>query len=110
MSLYGEFLVFIIIYSCAGGYNDVGETTDEARKVFSYLVKQLDQLGIGYIQLSNSVFGSRNELDITELRPLIKNSLVFYNGNYNGEKAKQHLNNGDKSADAIVFGVILNSL
>lgn len=91
-----------------GGYNDVGETEEEEKRLFEYLVVELDKMDIAYIQLSNSVFGSRNKLDITSLTPLIKNAKVFYNGNYTLESGLKHLNNGDKSADCIVYGVSID--
>ncbi|KAJ3241109.1 hypothetical protein HDU81_001895 [Chytriomyces hyalinus] len=93
----------------AGGYNDMGESEEDARKQYSYLVQELDKLNIGYIQLSQGFPHPRaNKLVVLdEFRPIIKNALVFSIAGLTGEIAEDQLNGkGVKGGPthAAVFG------
>ncbi|KAJ1559501.1 hypothetical protein HK405_010396 [Cladochytrium tenue] len=100
--------------SPAGGYNDMGDSTEVAIQEYTYLIKELDALDIGYIQLARYVpfmdpEGRGNKLDVVQtFRPLIKNAHCFVNGGLNGEEAEHLLDpNYPKSVPAIqvaVFG------
>ncbi|KAI8844589.1 hypothetical protein BJ741DRAFT_558895 [Chytriomyces cf. hyalinus JEL632] len=93
----------------AGGYNDMGDSDEDARKQYTYLVQELDKLNIGYIQLSQGFPHPRaNKLVVLdEFRPLIKNALVFSNAGLTGEVAEDQVNGkGVKGGPihAAVFG------
>ncbi|KAJ3075876.1 hypothetical protein HDU98_006647 [Podochytrium sp. JEL0797] len=95
--------------SPAGGYNDMGDEDELARKEYTYLIQELDKLNLGYIQLSQGWASPRaNKLIVLqEFRPLIKNAHVFFNTDLTGEIAEQQLTGKGVNGGAIhgaVFG------
>ncbi|KAJ3398134.1 hypothetical protein HDU80_009229 [Chytriomyces hyalinus] len=77
----------------AGGYNDMGDSDDDARKQYTYLIQELDKLDIGYIQFSQGfpTAGFNSLVPLDEFRPLVKNALVFNNGGLTGDIAEDQL-------------------
>ncbi|KAI9296635.1 FMN-linked oxidoreductase [Neoconidiobolus thromboides FSU 785] len=94
--------------SPCGGYNDMGEKNqEEAYKLYNYVITQLDQRNIGYIQLVryNPNFDSNKSginLNLESFFRLIKNAKIFINGGFSAEEGNQFIE--DNKADAIVYG------
>ncbi|KAJ3017274.1 UNVERIFIED_CONTAM: hypothetical protein HDU68_011767 [Siphonaria sp. JEL0065] len=97
--------------SPAGGYNDMGDSDEVAREEYTYLVKELDKLNLGYIQFSQGFPSPRaNKLVVLdEFRPLVKNSLVFNNTGLNAETAEAQLN-GKGVAGGAIHGAVFGRL
>ncbi|KAJ1569016.1 hypothetical protein HK405_010985 [Cladochytrium tenue] len=82
--------------SPAGVYNDMGNPTEVAIEEYTYLIKELDALNIGYIQLARYLpftdpEGRGNKIEVVStFRPLLKIAYCFVNGGLNGEEA-EHL-------------------
>ncbi|KAI9294231.1 FMN-linked oxidoreductase [Neoconidiobolus thromboides FSU 785] len=94
--------------SPCGGYNDVGEKTEEeAYKLFSYLISELDKREVAYIQIMRHLPdfdpASRGlKLDVEKFFPLIKNAKIFINGGFSAEEGDKYI--ADGKADAVVYG------
>lgn len=108
IDVYGDAKCVGVKISPSGGYNDMGETVEEGKKLYSYFVQQLDSLDVGYIQLTRYLadFDAEkrgHEYDyLTLLRPHIKKACLFVNGNYQKDSAEEAIKSG--MADAVVFG------
>ncbi|KAI8807397.1 hypothetical protein BJ742DRAFT_679046 [Cladochytrium replicatum] len=95
--------------SPCGGSQDMGDPKDTLIREYSYLITELDKLNIGYIQLARyfslmdtSARGTPLDL-VKAFRPLIKNSLVMFNGGFTGTEAEEFVKSG--KADLISFGL-----
>jgi 2,4-dienoyl-CoA reductase-like NADH-dependent reductase (Old Yellow Enzyme family) len=92
----------------SGGYNDMGEDTEEkAIELYSYLINQLNERNIAYIQMARkSPYGDPkargNNVDISEFRSLMKNVLFFANADFSAEDGNSYVSEG--KADAIAYG------
>jgi 2,4-dienoyl-CoA reductase-like NADH-dependent reductase (Old Yellow Enzyme family) len=92
----------------SGGYNDFGEENEEKiTEVYSYLIKQLDSRDIGYIQFLRyqSITDPQSRgvnIDIQKFRSLIKNTLLFANGEFSAEEGDAYIE--EEKADAITYG------
>ncbi|KAJ3094745.1 hypothetical protein HDU97_007636 [Phlyctochytrium planicorne] len=111
IEVYGDSTRVGIKLSPRGGYNDMGEPLEVAKELYGYLIKELDGLKIGYIQLAwlNAELDPAtrgNKIDVMkELAPLVKNAKLFVNGNLTGPTAEAMLEpKNAKPIDAAVFG------
>ena len=107
-SVYGNDRVGIKL-SPGGGYNDMGMTEEDTKETFGYLIKELNDRHIAYIQLVRYwTHGGPAErginVDIFQWRNLIdsKHTALFVNANYDKEQGAEVLKNG--LADAVVYG------
>jgi len=95
--------------SPGGGYNDMGMNEKDTAETYGYLIKELNDRRIAYIQLvrysnfKDSGNRGRN-IDIFQWRHLInsEHTALFVNTEYNSEEGTKVLKSG--LADAIVFG------
>ncbi|THU82830.1 FMN-linked oxidoreductase [Dendrothele bispora CBS 962.96] len=102
--------------SPGGGYNDVGMPLEETIETFSYLIQEIDKLGIGYITLTRYgealdpiIDGKRRGTPhdiVATYGPLVKNpkTVVLANSGFTPEEGAQHVSKG--SAAAIVYGML----
>ncbi|KAI9290781.1 FMN-linked oxidoreductase [Neoconidiobolus thromboides FSU 785] len=94
--------------SPCGGYNDMGEKTEEeAYELYNHLISELDKRNIAYIQLVRHLpdFDPTNrglKLDVEKFFPLIKNAKIFLNGGITAEEGDKYI--ADGKVDAIVYG------
>jgi 2,4-dienoyl-CoA reductase-like NADH-dependent reductase (Old Yellow Enzyme family) len=95
--------------SPSGGYNDVGMDEKDTAETYGYLIKELNDRRIAYVQLTRywslgDPVKRGREVDIFQWRHLInsKHTALFVNTNYNNEEGTKALQSG--IADAIVFG------
>ncbi|KAJ3214132.1 hypothetical protein HDU67_002043 [Dinochytrium kinnereticum] len=94
--------------SPCGGYNDMGDPMDVAKATYTHLIKELDAMKIGYIQISRhspdfDPTGRGTKMDVVEeFRGLIKNSKFLLNGGLQGVEAEEMVAN--KIIDGAVFG------
>ncbi len=95
--------------SPGGGYNDMGMDEKDTAETYGYLIKELNNRRIAYIQLvrySNfkDAVNRGRDIDIFQWRKLInsQHTAFFANTNYNSEEGAETLKSS--LADAIVFG------
>jgi 2,4-dienoyl-CoA reductase-like NADH-dependent reductase (Old Yellow Enzyme family) len=107
-SVYGNDRVGIKL-SPGGGYNDMGMDEKNTAETYGYLIKELNDRRIAYIQITRYwTFGNPvqrgKEVDVFQWRKLInsEHTAFFVNTNYNNEEGAKVLKSG--LADAIVFG------
>ncbi|KAG7441376.1 FMN-linked oxidoreductase [Guyanagaster necrorhizus] len=100
----------------AGGYNDVGMPLKETVDTFSYLISELDKLGIAYValvryaeQLDPVIDGARRGTKhdiLSTYAPLLRNpaTRVFANSGFTGEEAARYVEDG--KVDGVFFGIL----
>ncbi|KAJ3110014.1 hypothetical protein HDU96_006987, partial [Phlyctochytrium bullatum] len=99
--------------SPCGGYNDMGDPKDELVATYSHLIKELDALKIGYVQLMRYTpmldpTGRGTQVDVLQtFGGLVKNPRLLLNGGLSGPEAEELLTPGKtpRPIDAAVFGV-----
>ncbi|KAI8814484.1 hypothetical protein BJ742DRAFT_703841 [Cladochytrium replicatum] len=94
--------------SPGGGYNDMGDPESILMEEYSYLISELNDLDIGFIELyrySNQFdpLGRGTPVDVVErFQHLIKKPLRMVNGVYSGEEGNEAVGNG--TADLVSYG------
>jgi 2,4-dienoyl-CoA reductase-like NADH-dependent reductase (Old Yellow Enzyme family) len=98
----------------ANSYNDVGDPLEDAVQFYTYLVQQLDQMRIGYIQVTRYMalldeLGHGNKMDVFKvLRPHVHHAKFILQGGLTVDEGEQFLDPVFTSplppADAISFG------
>ena len=95
--------------SPGGGYNDMGMDEKNTSDTYGYLIKQLNDRRIAYIQLARywdigDPTKRGRDIDIFQWRNSIdsKHTALFVNTNYTAQEGAETLKSG--LADAIVFG------
>ncbi|KAG7445332.1 FMN-linked oxidoreductase [Guyanagaster necrorhizus] len=99
----------------AGGDNDVGMPLQETVDTFSYLISELDKLGIAYVALvryaerldpviDGARRGTKHDI-LSTYAPLVKNpaTRVFVNSGFTGEEAARYVEDG--KVDGVFFGI-----
>ncbi len=107
-NIYGNDRVGIKL-SPGGGYNDVGMSESDTIETYSYLIKELNQRKIAYIQLTRYLYDydpthRGRDIDIFQFKQFInsEHTKFFVNGFYDADEGEQVLKSNQ--ADAIVFG------
>jgi len=95
--------------SPGGGYNDMGMNEKDTAETYGYLIKELNDRHIAYIQLARywalgDPVKRGTDVDVFQWRNLInsQHTALLANTDYNSEDGAKALKSG--LADAIVFG------
>jgi 2,4-dienoyl-CoA reductase-like NADH-dependent reductase (Old Yellow Enzyme family) len=106
IAVWGAQRVGIKLAPC-GGYNDVGMPLEETRRTYTYLLNQLRDRGLAYVQVQRytaDMDGERGtKFDVRELKQHFAHATgrFILNGDYNAEEAAKAVKNGD--CDAVTF-------
>jgi len=95
--------------SPSGGYNVMGMSESDTIETYTYLIKELNQRKIAYIQLTRYLYDFDSthrgiDVDIFQFKQFInsEHTKFFVNAYYNANEGEQILKSNQ--ADAIVFG------